>query len=170
MFTYVMRIILKDKISDNKSIINKVIGILDDAQLNYKFDEIDNDSQCTILFHAQSELTTDYLIVELLNKEVIKINLHDIRYITTKNRNTVVQLPNEKVETKKSITQWKSLLDQNIYAVPHNSYIVNLNFVTEISKKVIKVNDGKSCYLIYPSQRKFVSFKRAFLNYKKDCY
>lgn len=163
-----MKITLDKKTNSSQIIINRVIGLLDEYKITYKISEQEKSGELSILFCSPKKQKKEFMVVPLVNKGFMKIDLQDIRYITTKGRNTVIQLSDSKIETKYSISHWQNTLDQTIFAIPHNSYIVNLIYVVEISRELIKINDGKNSYVIYPSQRKYCSFKRAFINFKKD--
>jgi len=62
---------------------------------------------------------------------------------------------------------WKGILDPEAFAQPHHSFIVNLNYVDEVTKEFVKVKYYDKEYSVYTSSRKIGSFKKAFLKFKE---
>ena len=106
------------------------------------------------------------ITVQTCNKDICKIYPHEILYIANENRKSVLHLTNRKVETHYPIEYWKDMLDENIFAQPHYSYIVNLNHVDEITKDFVKIKHAGNEYYVYTSSRKIGAFKKAFLNFE----
>lgn len=106
------------------------------------------------------------IIVQTSNKNVCKIYPCEILYIAIENRKSVLYLTNKKVETNYNLEHWKRILNRNIFAQPHNSFIVNLNYVNEITKDFVIVQYNENKYPVYTSIRKISEFKKAFLNFK----
>ncbi len=108
------------------------------------------------------------IIVETSNKDVYRIHPHEILYIAIEGRKSVMYLTDMKIETNYRLDHWKNILDLKTFAQPHNSFIVNLNYVDEVTKEWVKVKYGDKEYLVYTSLRKIGSFKKAFLNFGKQ--
>ena len=117
---------------------------------------IDLDSDC------KSEI-----IVQASNKDIRKIHPHEILYIAIENRKSVLYLAHGKVETNQHLEYWKGILDPEAFAQPHHSFIVNLNYVDEVTKEFVKVKYNDKEYSVYTSSRKIGSFKKAFLKIKE---
>ena len=99
------------------------------------------------------------------NKDICKIYPYDILYIAIENRRSVLYLANARVETNYMFDYWKGVLDFKMFAQPHNSYIVNLNYVHEVNKDFVILKHNGKKYSVYTSQRKISAFKKAFLEY-----
>lgn len=108
------------------------------------------------------------LVIQTSNKDVYKIHPHEIMYIAIEERKSVLYLINRKLETNYPIDYWKNILAPEVFAQPHHSFIVNFNYVDEITKDFVKVQNGDTEYSVYTSQRKIVDFKRAFLKFRKQ--
>lgn len=99
--------------------------------------------------------------VTACNKDICIVYPHEIVYIAIEGRKSVLYLTDRKLETYHSIEHWKTVLDENSFAQPHYSYIVNLNYVSEVTKEFVKVRYGDKEELVYTSSRKIGAFKKA---------
>ncbi|MBQ3518880.1 MAG: LytTR family transcriptional regulator DNA-binding domain-containing protein [Clostridia bacterium] len=104
--------------------------------------------------------------VQTCNKDIFKIYPHEILYIGIEDRKSVLYLIDRKIETNYHLDHWKSILNEKFFAQPHYSYIVNLNYVDEVTKDYVKIKCGEKEYSVYTSLRKLGTFKKAFLNFK----
>lgn len=107
------------------------------------------------------------IIVQASNKDIRKIHPHEILYIAIENRKSVLYLTHGKVETNQHLEYWKGILDPETFTQPHHSFIVNLNYVDEVTKEFVKVKHDDKEYSVYTSSRKIGSFKKAFLKFKE---
>ncbi len=106
------------------------------------------------------------IIVQTCNKDVLcKVYLNEIMFIAIENRKSVLYLTDKKIETHYSIDYWKEKLDAEIFVQPHYSYIVNLNYVDEVTKDFVKIKYGDTEHSVYTSSRKIGAFRKAFLNF-----
>ena len=99
--------------------------------------------------------------VTACNKDICIVYPHEIVYIAIEGRKSVLYLTDRKLETYHPIEHWKTVLDKNSFAQPHYSYIVNLNYVSEVTKEFVKVRYGDKKELVYTSSRKIGAFKKA---------
>lgn len=107
------------------------------------------------------------IIVQATNKDVYRIFPCEILYIAIEHRKSVLYLTDKKVETNYRLNYWKDILDPETFVQPHSSFIVNLNYVYEVTKEWVKVKYGDEKHLVYTSSRKNGAFKKAFLNFGK---
>lgn len=108
------------------------------------------------------------IIVQTSNKDVRRIYPHEILYIAIENRKSVLYLTNGRIETNYLLDHWKGVLNLTTFAQPHHSFIVNLNYVDEITKEFVKVKYGNKEYSVYTSLRKIGAFKKSFLKFGKQ--
>ena len=142
----------------------KLIEFLEQNNIEYNLCEccgnnrfcIDLDSDC------KSEI-----IVQASNKDIRKIHPREILYIAIESRKSVLYLTYGKVETNQHLEYWKGILDPEAFAQPHHSFIVNLNYVDEVTKEFVKAKYNDKEYSVYTSSRKIGSFKKAFLKFKE---
>ena len=101
------------------------------------------------------------IFVIMCNKDNCSVYPHEILYIAIEGRKSVVYLTDKKIETHYSMEHWKEVLDEKSFAQPHYSYIVNLNYVVEVTKEFVKVRCGDKEEPVYTSSRKIGAFKTA---------
>ena len=99
--------------------------------------------------------------VTTCSKDICIVYPHEIVYIAIEGRKSVMYLTDRKLETYHPIEHWKTVLDEKSFAQPHYSYIVNLNYVVEVTKDFVKVRYGDKEELVYTSSRKIGAFKKA---------
>ena len=79
----------------------------------------------------------------------------------------MMYLTDRKLETYNSIEHWKIALDEKSFVQPHYSYIVNLNYVEDVSKDFVTLKCGEDKYKVYTSMRKIGAFKKAVVEFDK---
>lgn len=144
----------------------EIMELLDANHILYSnIDCNGNEQICIPLDDMQSDCYKSPIILQTSNKDVYKVYPHEILYIAIENRKSVLYLKKEKVETNYHLDHWKSVLDKKVFVQPHYSYIVNLNYVYEITKNAVKIRWGINEYSVYASSRKIVAFKNAMLKF-----
>ena len=103
--------------------------------------------------------------VTTCSKDICIVYPHEIVYIAIEGRKSVMYLTDRKIETYHPIEHWKTVLDEKSFAQPHYSYIVNLNYVVEVTKGFVKVRYGDKEELVYTSSRKIGAFKKAVVEF-----
>lgn len=120
---------------------------------------LDNETNCC----CYSAIT-----VQTCNKDTIcRVYPHEILFIAIENRKSVLYLTARRIETHYPIDSWIEELDENFFIQPHYSYIVNLNYVDEVTKDFVKIKYEDKEYSVYTSSRKIGAFKKAFINFKR---
>ena len=108
------------------------------------------------------------IIVQTCNKDVLcRVYLNEIMFIAIENRKSVMYMTDKKIETHYAIDYWKEKLNGAIFVQPHYSYIVNLNYVDEVTKDFVKIKYGDKEHSVYTSSRKIGAFRKAFLKFGK---
>lgn len=105
--------------------------------------------------------------VTACNKDICIVYPHEIVYIAIEGRKSVMYLTDRKLETYNSIEHWKIALDEKSFVQPHYSYIVNLNYVEDVSKDFVTLKCGEDKYKVYTSMRKIGAFKKAVVEFDK---
>ncbi|MBQ2974690.1 MAG: LytTR family transcriptional regulator [Clostridia bacterium] len=93
--------------------------------------------------------------------------MHEILYIAVEGRKSVLYLTGRKLEANYRLEHWMGILDPEIFAQPHYSFIVNLNYVDSVTKEWVNMSCGDKEYSVYTSTRKIGAFKKSFLNFGK---
>lgn len=115
----------------------------------------------------ENRITYPGLSVTLCNKDICRVYPHEILYIAIEDRKSVLYLTDRKIETHYSMEHWKDILDEKSFAQPHYSYLVNLNYVQEVTKDFVILRCGDKEYKVYTSMRKIGAFKKAVMEFCK---
>ena len=127
-----------------------------DSQRFYKgfekaINKVDNTE---IVFHLKDE-----------KNGTASIRANDIVFVEIKGRKTkIVDKNDNEYFTRDNIKDWKTKLTKSYFISPHNSFIVNTNYITYFQKDYIILN-GK--YNIPIAYSKRVEFKRKFIMMKE---
>lgn len=146
----------------------EIIEMLDANDIDYSITTCDGRERLCISFDDSPNCCNSVIIVQTCNKDTVcRVYLNKIMFIAIENRKSVLYLTDKKIETHYSIDYWKEKLDAEIFVQPHYSYIVNLNYVDEVTKDFVKIKYGDKQYSVYTSSRKIGAFKKAFLNFRR---
>ena len=127
-----------------------------DSQRFYKgfekaINKVDNTE---IVFHLKDE-----------KNGTASIRANDIVFVEIKGRKTkIVDKNDNEYFTRDNIKDWKTKLTKSYFISPHNSFILNTNYITYFQKDYIILN-GK--YNIPIAYSKRVEFKRKFIMMKE---
>ena len=144
----------------------EIIEILDANGINYKTTACGGCERICISFDNTPACCNSAIIVQTCNKDVLcRVYLNEVMFIAIENRKSVLYLTDKKIETHYSIDYWKEKLDAEIFVQPHYSYIVNLNYVDEVTKDFVKIKYGDKEHSVYTSSRKIGAFRKAFLKF-----
>lgn len=161
-------------IDNNKEKVKStVLEFLEKNEIPYSLTENDAFERICIDLNFDDTFKSDFyyapLIVETSDKDVCKISPYEIMHIAIEDRESVLYLIDKKViRTNYNISHWEDVLSSRCFKRPHHSYIVNLNYVTEVTQDYVYLKYGNNQYTIYTSQRKVRKFKKAFLNFWKQ--
>ncbi len=146
----------------------EIIEILDANGIDYRMAVCDECERICISLGDEVNCNS-VIIVQTCNKDVLsKVYLNEIMFIAIENRKSVLYLTDKKIETHYSIDYWKEKLNGDIFVQPHYSYIVNLNYVDEVTKDFVKIKSGDKEYSVYTSSRKISAFRKAFLKFSEQ--
>ena len=145
----------------------EIIEILDANGIDFNITTCDGCERICISLGDEVNCNSA-IIVQTCNKDVLcRVYLNEIMFIAIENRKSVLYLTDKKIETHYSIDYWKEKLDAEIFVQPHYSYIVNLNYVDEVTKDFVKIKYGDKEHSVYTSSRKIGAFRKAFLKFSK---
>ncbi|AYE34085.1 LytR/AlgR family response regulator transcription factor [Clostridium septicum] len=96
------------------------------------------------------------------NGTIKKISISDILYLEILDRKVLIHTNSDIYTSTNKLKYWNDMLSPLGFSNPHNSFLVNLNYVKELNKNNVVLCNGDT---IYASQRKFKSFKKDFMNF-----
>lgn len=172
-----MSVLIDKNIDSKEKVKSTVLEFLEKNEIPYNIIENDdNESICINLNFDNKSFESDFyyapLMIETSDKDVYKVYPYEIMHIAIEDRESVLYLIDKKViRTNYNISHWEDILSPRCFKRPHHSYIVNLNYVTEVTQDYVFLKYRNNQYTIYTSQRKVKKFKKAFLNFgKQDNY
>lgn len=100
--------------------------------------------------------------------DTYRLNSNDIVYLAIEDKRVHIHTYDLDIRTNKPFETWKNELDPFLFAQPHQSFLVNLNFVESFNRQkvVLRCNDKR--FEVYASHRKYGSFKKAFNKYMSN--
>lgn len=169
-----MSVLIDNKTDSKEKVKSIVLEFLEKNEIPYGLIENDDCESIHIDLSFDNEtLKSDFyyapLVVEISDKDVCKVYPYEIMHIAIEDRESVLYLIDKKViRTNYNISHWEDVLSSRCFKRPHHSYIVNLNYVTEVTQDYVYLKHRNNKYTIYTSQRKVRKFKKAFLNFGKE--
>ncbi|MDO4364870.1 MAG: LytTR family DNA-binding domain-containing protein, partial [Clostridia bacterium] len=98
------------------------------------------------------------------SNEFRKIKAKEIVYVEKSDHKTVVVTEKNTYNTSENTDFWEAELTNVCFARPHNSFIVNMEYIESYQRKEIILADGKIIPIAYNRQKEF---RRTFCDYLK---
>lgn len=169
-----MGVLINKSIDGKEKVKLTVLEFLEQNGIPYSITKNDDCEQICIdlkLNNESFESNFYYapLMIETSDKDFCKVFPYEIMHIAIEDRESVLYLIDKKaIKTNYNISYWENVLSTKCFKRPHHSYIVNLNYVTEVTKYFVYLKYRDNQYSIYTSQRKVSTFKKAFMNFGKE--
>lgn len=114
---------------------------------------------------ALSEMSNNQITLSTKDNQILRLGSRDIIFAEANLKYVSVHTVQGTYTVKESLKKIKSLLSTEVFAVPHNSFIVNMNYISAFSRTEItlRLPDGKK--EIPVSGRMQPVFKRRFLEF-----
>lgn len=94
------------------------------------------------------------------NNGILTVKTNDIIMVEIENRRTKIVTKDNIYHSKSNIKTWRECLNKPCFESPHNSFIVNTNYITYFCKDYIILNEK---YNVPISYSKRVEFKKKFM-------
>ena len=114
---------------------------------------------------AMSEINQNIVTLHMKDKRVIRIKQADIVYIEAKLKKVTVYTVDKEYVIKENLKDLHDILTASYFAVPHSSYIVNLNYVRDFKRDEFRLDKPYNKERIFVATRKQAEFKRKFLDF-----
>lgn len=167
-----MGVLIDNNIDSKEKVKSIVLEFLEKNEIPYSLTENDDCESIHIDLDFDDTFKSDFyyapLMIETSDKDICKVYPYEIMHIAIEDRESVLYLTDKKaIRTNCNISHWEDMLPSRCFKRPHHSYIVNLNYVTEVTQDYVYLKYRNNQYTIYTSQRKVRKFKKAFLNFGK---
>lgn len=114
---------------------------------------------------ALSEINENIITLHMKDRRVIRVKQSDIVYVEAKLKKVTVYTVDKEYVIKESLKELHDILTAAYFAVPHSSYIVNLNYVRDFKRDEFSLDKPYENEKIYVATRKQAEFKRKFLDF-----
>jgi len=141
---------------------NFVFEGYDVQALNYILKPVDKKKLSEILIYDCSKRNQkNYMDVKLKNS-VVRILFDETIYLESKGRRVRIITTDKEYETYGTLTQFNEILPSEQFISCHKSFVVNLNYVSQISRTYFTT----ACNKIIPiSKARYPDSKKAFINF-----
>lgn len=133
--------------------------------IRYISKPIIQDKIFSALDRALLELENSTISVHLKDNRIIRIRLADIVCVEAKLKKVHLFTVSEEYVVRDSLKALKSQIHSTAFSTPHNSYLVNFNYVSEFKRNEIRLKEPYENVRISIASRKQAEFKRKFLDY-----
>lgn len=96
---------------------------------------------------------------------IATVKMNDIIMVEIENRKTKITTKDTVYHSKSNIKSWRERLNKSYFESPHNSYIVNTNYITYFCKEYIILDEKYNVPISYPRR---VEFKKKFMMLLED--
>lgn len=114
---------------------------------------------------ALSVINESIITLHMKDSKVARLKISDIIYAEAKLKGVFIYTKETKYNIKETMKQLRSMLTASCFAVPHNSYIVNMNYIKNFQRNEIILAQPYSDIRISVATRKQAEFKRRFLDF-----
>lgn len=129
----------------------------------YLIKPIDSNKFCEEIVSILAEMKEDDNFIVIKHEgALVKVHISDIRYLEIAERKVKLHTRKGIYTSNESLGSWYERLQAHGFAHPHNSFLVNMQYIIAIDKEKTMLTDGQ---IIYVSQRKYKAFKEQFTRF-----
>lgn len=114
---------------------------------------------------ALSVIKESVITLHIKDSQVIRLKISDIIYAEAKLKGVFVYTKDTEYRIKEPMKQLRTLLTASCFAVPHSSYIVNMNYIRDFQRNEITLAEPYEDTRISIATRKQSEFKRRFFDF-----
>ena len=114
---------------------------------------------------AMLVINESVITLHMKDSKVARLKISDIIYAEAKLKGVFIYAKETNYNIKETMKQLRSMLTASCFAVPHNSYIVNMNYIKNFQRNEIILAQPYSDIRISVATRKQAEFKRRFLDF-----
>ncbi len=114
---------------------------------------------------ALQEMNENLIMLSTKDNQIIRVKSRDIIYVEANLKAVTVCTHKKTYTVRESLKKIKTMLTASIFAVPHNSFIVNMNYISNFKREELTVETPTGEVKIQISNRKQPEFKRRFLEF-----
>lgn len=96
---------------------------------------------------------------------IVVAKAEEIACVETVQRKVLVHTINEKIVSTENLDYWRGTLTLPCFFYPHRSYIINMRFVSNITKDTITLRYAGTTKEVFLARRRYKEFKDTYLLY-----
>ncbi len=112
---------------------------------------------------ALQEINEKLIAFSTIDNGIIRVKSRDIIYVEAKLKAVAVCTRDDTYLVREPLKRIKMTLSSSDFAIPHNSFIVNMNYISKFRREEITVDACGKDVNIQVSNRKQPEFKRRFM-------
>ena len=112
----------------------------------------------------QYNMDSSEYAIETVNGIIVR-RADEILGVETQGRKTKVYTKEGSWDSIQNMDHWRDVLTVPCFYSPHRSFIVNMQYISEIGKDSVKIKHGGREFCAYVARRKYSDFKEQFLLY-----
>ncbi len=114
---------------------------------------------------AMSQINENIIKLHLSDRRIIRLKISEIIYAEAGLKKVRIYTTDNVYVVKETLKELRTYLTTSCFAIPHNSFIVNLNYVRNFQRNEIALSFPYSDVKISIATRKQPDFKRRFLDF-----
>lgn len=155
-------------------IVTSYIKYLDDAMdvnvLRYIDKPITQERIFSALDKSISKINNNTIVVQTTYNELVTLEKSEIIYVEAKLRRTEMITTNNLYYLKNNISDLKNKLNASFFACPHNSFIINMNFIKSFNRNQIILKAKDKEVPVSVATRKQAEFKKKYISFIGEDY
>lgn len=144
-------------------------GYLDDAMDIHAVRFIDKPITPERVFSALKKIAADReagsITVHAKDNRIITVRRKDIIYAEARLRTSLLVTTEEMLTVREGIHQLQEWLQYRSFAIPHNSYVVNMNYIKIFRREEVVLTADTTVYRIPVSSRRQAAFKKSYIRF-----
>lgn len=115
------------------------------------------------LERALQDINENQITFTTKDKKLIRVKSREIIYAEARLKNVIVHTVSESYTVREPLKAIRTALTSTDFAVPHNSYVVNMNYISKFSREEIVIDARDRKVSVNIANKKQPEFKRRFL-------
>ena len=117
------------------------------------------------LDRAAFEMENNQIFVHTKDSRIVAVKKSEVILAEARLRTTQIVSAQGAVIAREGIRQIKEMLHSSSFAVPHNSYVVNMNYIKIFRREELLMEANGKTYTVPVSTRRQAEFKKEYIRF-----